>query len=152
MSLRNRQSMSLSFTINRINELQQVAAKIAELTTNYSHFCFDAPMGAGKTTLIKSICEQLGVIDNISSPTYAIVNEYQTKREKPIYHFDLYRLNDEIELLDIGIEDILDSNAICFFEWPEKILNFLPSDYVKVSIDVKNEVREIAVTVLKVEE
>lgn len=144
--------MALSFTINHINELPQVAAKIAELTKSYTHFCFDAPMGSGKTTLIKTICEKLEVEDNISSPTYAIVNEYQTKNGKSIYHFDLYRLNDEVELLDIGIEDILDSGAVCFFEWPEKILNFLPSDYVKVSIDITNQVREIAVTVLKVDE
>ena len=137
-------------TITNLAQLVEVANYIKELSKKYKHFCFNAEMGAGKTTSIKKICEAFGVEDYISSPTYSIVNEYVTNDNKLIYHFDLYRLNNEVELLDIGVEEILDSNAICFIEWPEKILNFLPSNYVRVNIKVEGEKRVFEIDVVEV--
>jgi len=95
-------------------------------------------MGSGKTTLIKALCKELGCRDEASSPTYAIVNEYHG--EQLIYHFDLYRLKDEEELMDIGFSDYIESGAYCLIEWPELALPFLDS-YISVDISV-NELGE----------
>ena len=98
----------------------------------------DGPMGAGKTTLISSICKSLGVEEPISSPTFSLVNTYKS-RDGIIYHFDFYRINDETEALDIGIEEMLYSDDMCFIEWPEKIQNLLPDNviwsYIRVNED-----------------
>lgn len=96
-------------------------------------FAFYGNMGAGKTTFIKAICEELGVDDVITSPTFAIVNEY-TGRDTTIYHFDFYRIKKMEEVYDMGYEDYIYSNAICFMEWPELIEPLLPEDVVKVNI------------------
>jgi len=103
-------------------------------------------MGAGKTTLINLICKKMGVKEHTSSPTYSIVNEYLDADNNSIFHFDLYRINDEAELLDIGIIEILDSNSVCFIEWPDKTLNFIPGTYVEVNIEQKNKIRTIKIT------
>ena len=89
---------------------------------------FYGQMGVGKTTLIKELCKSLGVLDNISSPTFSLVNEYQTAKNDKVYHFDFYRIEDEEEAYDIGIEDYFDSKNWCFVEWPENIVNLLPID------------------------
>lgn len=140
--------MEKQFSVQSVKQLQPVINYMATLAKTNKYFCFDAKMGAGKTTLIKQLCIFLGVTDTISSPTYSIVNEYLGENNLTIYHFDLYRLNDEMELLDIGIEDMLESNAVCFIEWPEKILNFLPQSYVKVNIDVNNNQERIITVTL----
>jgi tRNA threonylcarbamoyladenosine biosynthesis protein TsaE len=137
-------------TITSLSQLVEVTNYIKKLSKDYKHFCFEAEMGAGKTTTIKKICEAFGVEDYISSPTYSIVNEYVTKQNQLIYHFDLYRLNSEIELLDIGIEEILYSDTICFIEWPEKIINFLPTNYVRVNIKVEKEIRLFTIEIVEV--
>ncbi|NNK18875.1 MAG: tRNA (adenosine(37)-N6)-threonylcarbamoyltransferase complex ATPase subunit type 1 TsaE [Maribacter sp.] len=99
--------------------------------------CFYGQMGSGKTTLIKAIVKQLGVVGEASSPTFGIVNEYQDINEEVLaYHFDFYRLNDENEALDLGIEDYFFSDAWIFMEWPEKIENLLPTDRVDVHIEI----------------
>ena len=95
---------------------------------------FNGLMGAGKTTFIKSLCKQLGVEDVTSSPTFSLVNEYEMPDGKRIYHFDLYRINSEIEALDMGIEEYLYSGNWCFIEWPEKIPNLLPENVTTVTI------------------
>ena len=135
--------MKNQFEIKELNELGKAAQFIAELTNEFSHFCFDAEMGAGKTTLINEVCKELGVAEHTSSPTYSIVNEYKTNSGSSIFHFDLYRLKNEAELLDIGIMEILDSGDICFFEWPEKIRPFLDEKFVNLSIEVSNATRFI---------
>lgn len=115
-------------------ELQEVARK---LISNFGHikvWCFDAEMGAGKTTLTKKICEELGVEDEMSSPTFSIVNEYLTKNGEDIYHFDFYRLEDMEEALDIGVEDYLFSGNLCLLEWPAIIEPLLPDEYLQISI------------------
>jgi tRNA threonylcarbamoyladenosine biosynthesis protein TsaE len=115
-------------------ELQEVARK---LISNFGHlkvWCFDAEMGAGKTTLTKAICKELGVRDEMSSPTFAIVNEYLTVSSEDIYHFDFYRLKGLEEALDIGVEDYLFSGNLCLLEWPAIIEPLLPDEYLQISI------------------
>ena len=137
--------MTSKFEVNNIEELQNVVWKIVELTSDNTIFLFNAEMGAGKTTLISKICSALNIEDHISSPTYAIYNEYFSDKNGSVYHFDCYRLKDEIEALDSGIEEILDSGNICFIEWPEKIEKLLPDNYVEIKIEQKNEQRLISV-------
>ncbi|MFX0557068.1 tRNA (adenosine(37)-N6)-threonylcarbamoyltransferase complex ATPase subunit type 1 TsaE [Maribacter sp. CXY002] len=100
---------------------------------------FNAPMGAGKTTLIKAIVSELGSLDDVSSPTFGLVNEYHDKDDNLLaYHFDFYRLKDESEALDMGFEDYLRSDAWIFIEWPEKIPSFLPLDSSQINIKIIN--------------
>lgn len=100
---------------------------------------FDAPMGAGKTTFISAVCRELGVEDDISSPTFSIVNEYEGNDGELIYHFDCYRIDEEAEALDMGVEDYLGSGCLCLIEWPEIIERFLPDDTVRVSIAERSD-------------
>lgn len=104
-------------------------------------------MGAGKTTLIKEICLQLGVQENVSSPTFALVNEYEADKGKLIYHFDFYRINHEREALDIGAPEYFDSGRLCLIEWPSMIPNLLPEHYLLVTLqpDPTGEVRTMTI-------
>lgn len=138
--------MEKRFEVKDISELGAVANFIKELSKEYSHFCLEAQMGAGKTTLINEVCKVLGVTEHTSSPTYSIVNEYQTESGKSIFHFDLYRLRNEMELLDIGVLELLDSQDLCFFEWPEKILSYLDEKFVNLTIEVVDTTRIITLT------
>lgn len=95
---------------------------------------FEGPMGAGKTTLIKELCRQLGVEENVSSPTFALVNEYEGRGGKLIYHFDFYRINQEREALDIGAPEYFESGSLCLIEWPSMIPSLLPEHYLLVEI------------------
>ncbi len=97
-------------------------------------FAFYAPMGAGKTTFIKAICEELGVDDVITSPTFAIVNEYTDAQGAPVFHFDFYRIKKMEELYDMGADDYFYSGNMCFMEWPEIVEDALPEEVVKVTI------------------
>ena len=117
-------------------ELGTVADQLIKAFSHLKVWCFDAQMGAGKTTLIKHICVQLGVVDEMSSPTFSIVNEYQLKSGVEVYHFDFYRLNDLDEAYEIGTEDYLFSGNICLLEWPEIIEPLLPDEYLKISINL----------------
>ncbi len=119
-----------------IDDLNKVADRLLEKFPDKKIFAFYGEMGAGKTTFIKSICENLGVIDTVSSPTFAIINVYKTTEEEDIYHFDLYRLNTIEEFYDIGYEDYFFSDSYCFIEWPEKVERLLPEDIVRVYIEV----------------
>jgi len=138
--------MEKKFIIKQEKELEEVAICLAKLCATETHFCFNAEMGAGKTTLINLVCKKRGVKEHTSSPTYSIVNEYLDNENNSIFHFDLYRINDEAELLDIGIIEILDSNSVCFIEWPEKTLNFIPGTYVEVNIEQQGKIRTIKIT------
>ncbi len=125
-------------TIQNLDAINEAAkAFIAQIDQN-TVFAFHGDMGAGKTTFIKAICEELGVEDVINSPTFAIVNEYRSGSAELIYHFDFYRINKPEEAFDFGYEDYLYSGALCFIEWPEKIDELLPGDTVHVTI-VENE-------------
>ena len=119
-----------------IDDLNKIAESLLEKFPDKRFFAFYGEMGAGKTTFIKSICENLGVIDTVSSPTFAIINVYKTAESEDIYHFDLYRLNTIEEFYDIGYEDYFFSDSYCFIEWPEKVEKLLPEDIVRVYIEV----------------
>ncbi|MGL4229322.1 MAG: tRNA (adenosine(37)-N6)-threonylcarbamoyltransferase complex ATPase subunit type 1 TsaE [Tannerellaceae bacterium] len=121
-------------TINGLDSIRDAAKAFIEAMDDRTVFAFYGDMGAGKTTFIKAICEELGVEDVINSPTFAIVNEYRSDSDELIYHFDFYRINKVEEAYDFGYEDYLYSGALCFIEWPEKIEELLPSDIVNVTI------------------
>lgn len=113
--------------------IREAAREFIQHIGEHRVFAFYGEMGAGKTTFIKAICEELGVEDVITSPTFAIVNEY-TSSDGPIYHFDFYRIKKLEEVYDMGFEDYFYSGALCFIEWPELIEDVLPEDAVKVQI------------------
>lgn len=124
---------SLQIQINTIDELDAAADRIISFAGDQRIFLFYGDMGAGKTTLIKSLCKQLGVNEAVSSPTFSIVNEYRSPAGS-IFHFDFYRLKNQSEALDMGYEEYFYSGNYCFIEWPEKIPDLLPEAYLKVSI------------------
>ena len=121
--------------IKSLDTIQEAAREFVANMDDRTVFAFRGSMGAGKTTFIKAICEELGVEDVINSPTFAIINEYRsTTTGELIYHFDFYRINKLSEAEDIGTEDYFYSGALCFIEWPEKIEELLPGDVVEVAI------------------
>ena len=119
--------------------LYHVAQDIAVAIKDNKVVLFYGEMGAGKTTLIKEICAQLGVTDGMSSPTFALVNEYHTKDNSTIYHFDLYRIKNIEECLDMGMEEYIQSGNYCFIEWPEIALPLMPDNYCSVSIKTEKD-------------
>jgi len=121
-----------------LDELTDIANEIVK-ASKHKILLFNGEMGAGKTTLIKKLCEVLGVEDIASSPTFSLVNEYQTLDGEIVYHFDFYRINKEEEAYDMGIEDYLYSDAWCLIEWPEKVKNLLPLEVQTVNITVLND-------------
>jgi tRNA threonylcarbamoyladenosine biosynthesis protein TsaE len=126
--------------ISDINQLPEAAKKLLNYCGNEKVLLFDAEMGSGKTTFIKSLCKELNSYDVITSPTYSIVNEYQTKNGYSIFHFDLYRLKSTQELFEMGFEDYLTSNNYILIEWPELAMPFL-DEYVKINILQTNNIR-----------
>jgi len=121
-----------------LKEISEIAKKIIE-TVNCKILLFHGKMGAGKTTLIKELVKQLGVDEIASSPTFSLVNEYQTNTGQTIYHFDFYRINSEEEAYDIGVEEYFYSNNWCFIEWGEKVQNLLPLDIININIGILSE-------------
>ena len=123
-----------TITINGIEDYPQAAREFVKLLDRGRIFAFYGKMGSGKTTFIKSICEELGVKDSINSPTFAIVNEYEDRNQNTIYHFDFYRIKSIEEVYNMGYEEYLYGDAICFMEWPELIEELLPEEAVKVFV------------------
>jgi len=121
------------------DDLKAIALKLIEKHHDKRIFAFHGQMGAGKTTLIKSICDCLGVVDTVTSPTFAIINEYLCADTGYVYHFDLYRIKSWTEMLEIGYEDYFSSGNYCLMEWPEKIVNLLPEETVHITIEVSPE-------------
>ncbi|MCD8176621.1 MAG: tRNA (adenosine(37)-N6)-threonylcarbamoyltransferase complex ATPase subunit type 1 TsaE [Tannerellaceae bacterium] len=121
--------------IENVDSIRKAAREFIEQMDDRTVFAFHGSMGAGKTTFIKAICEELGVEDVINSPTFAIINEYRSETTgELIYHFDFYRINKISEAEDIGTSDYFYSGALCFIEWPKKIEELLPGDTVQVTI------------------
>ncbi len=127
--------MNKTFTLNDVKALSK------EIIESVPHkvLLFYGEMGVGKTTLIKELCKYLGVNDTISSPTFSLVNEYTTVHNECIYHFDLYRITNDEEALDIGIEDYLYSKNWCFIEWPQNIENLLPLEATKIQLSLSED-------------
>ena len=127
--------MSMEIRIKSIEEIAVAAKEFVAAMGERKVVAFYGKMGAGKTTFIKAVCEELGVEDVINSPTFAIVNEYVDGQGEPVYHFDFYRIKNQQEVMDLGYEDYVYSGHVCFMEWPELIENLLPDDAVKVTIE-----------------
>lgn len=125
----------MEIKINSLETIHEAAREFVNAMGNNTVFAFYGKMGAGKTTFIKAVCECLGVTEDvITSPTFAIVNEYRSDSGELIYHFDFYRIKKLEEVYDMGYEDYFYSGAVCFIEWPELVEELLPSDAVKVTI------------------
>lgn len=125
----------MQLIIDSLESIRSTARQFIDTIGEHRVFAFYGSMGAGKTTFIKAVCEELGVTDVINSPTFAIVNEYLGAKKEQIFHFDFYRIESEEEAYDFGYEDYFYSDAFCFIEWPEKIANLLPEDCVSVEIN-----------------
>ena len=128
----------MEIIINDLDHIRETAREFISHMGNRKVYAFYGKMGAGKTTFIKAVCEELGVEDVITSPTFAIINEYSGK-DDTIYHFDFYRIKKLEEVYDMGYEDYFYSGALCFIEWPELIEEVLPEDAVKVQIQEKED-------------
>lgn len=127
----------MEFTFN-LYEIQNIANQIIA-NSKHKIILFNGPMGAGKTTFIKALVQNLGVTDVANSPTFSIVNEYETKNKETVYHFDLYRLKDEEEAYDFGIDEYLNSDNWCFIEWPEKTPNLIPDEHHTITFELIDE-------------
>lgn len=124
----------ITFEINNIDELSKVSDLLISWRGKFNIVAFYGNMGAGKTTLIKNLCSKLGVQDEVNSPTFALVNEYQTDAFDSIFHFDFYRIKSLEEVFDIGYEDYFYGGSLCLLEWPELIDPLMPEHFIKVEI------------------
>ena len=125
----------MEITINGLDTIRSAARQFIENIGSSRVFAFYGKMGAGKTTFVNALCEELGCDDVITSPTFAIVNEYTDGEQQPVYHFDFYRIKKLEEVYDMGYEEYFYSGALCLIEWPELIEDVLPDDTVRVTIE-----------------
>lgn len=136
------------FNINSASSLNEIALEIKKLCTANKIFIINGEMGAGKTTLISKVCKLLEIKDEPSSPTYSIVNTYISEKFGEIYHFDFYRIKNENEAIESGLDEMIYSNNICFIEWAEKIKKLLPSHCIIIDIKIlNNNNRKITITI-----
>ena len=132
--------MRHTIIIKDLEDIDRAAGEFLSEIGENKLVAFYAPMGAGKTTFTTALCRRLGVNeDAVSSPTFAIVNEYRTGSGEPMYHFDFYRITKTAEALDIGFYDYVDSGCLCIMEWPENIEELLPDDTLRVTIKVNSD-------------
>ncbi len=124
---------------DHLKELPEIARKLVEQFAEERVFAFYGKMGAGKTTFIQSVCRVLGSDDTVTSPTFALINEYNTEKNGSVFHFDFYRIKNLEEVFDLGYEDYLYSGSYCLIEWPELIEPLLPEKVVKVKIEVEED-------------
>lgn len=132
----------MEIAVNNLSDLPAVAAQLLAFAGEDRIFIFDGDMGAGKTTFIKTFCKVLGVHDVVSSPTYSIVNEYDSTNG-PVYHFDFYRIKDIHEAFDLGYEEYFYGGVICLIEWPERVSELLPDHFIKTAITIVDENRRV---------
>lgn len=140
--------MNREFVVRDLSQLEELAKLfINEYLPQARVFAFEAEMGSGKTTFIKSVCHQMNVDDIINSPTFSIVNEYYSKNiDDIIYHFDCYRMKDVQDAINIGFEDYVYSGKYCFIEWPEVVSDLLPEDTIWISINIEQDgIRNICI-------
>jgi tRNA threonylcarbamoyladenosine biosynthesis protein TsaE len=126
-----------------LNQIQDAARQLIAYAGEVKIWVFQGQMGAGKTTLIKALSKEMNVLDQVSSPTFGIVNEYETNARERIYHFDFYRMDNPLEALDIGIEEYFYSGEYCWIEWAEKIAQFLPEEFLLIRIVIDSEQNRI---------
>ncbi|WP_412466808.1 tRNA (adenosine(37)-N6)-threonylcarbamoyltransferase complex ATPase subunit type 1 TsaE [Pedobacter sp. KLB.chiD] len=132
----------MEIEVNSLADLPAVAQQLSDFAGDQKIFIFEGDMGAGKTTFIKIFCATLGVADVVSSPTYSIVNEYESPSGS-VFHFDFYRIKDIREAYDLGYEEYFYGGGICLIEWPERVEELLPENFVKVEINVLDENRRL---------
>ncbi|MEH3115394.1 tRNA (adenosine(37)-N6)-threonylcarbamoyltransferase complex ATPase subunit type 1 TsaE [Pedobacter terrae] len=132
----------MDIEVNSLADLPAVAQQLSDFANNQKVFIFEGDMGAGKTTFIKTFCSVLGVKDVVSSPTYSIVNEYDSPKGS-VFHFDFYRIKDIREAYDLGYEEYFYGGGICLIEWPERVEELLPESFIKVWINVLDENRRL---------
>ncbi|MCH7410310.1 tRNA (adenosine(37)-N6)-threonylcarbamoyltransferase complex ATPase subunit type 1 TsaE [Belliella sp. DSM 111904] len=131
----------------RIEHLDAVAKELVESCEDELIWVFRGQMGAGKTTLIKAIAKQFGITEVVTSPTFSIVNEYVNEDREKFFHFDFYRIDDQEEVLEIGVEEYFYSGSRCWIEWAEKIPDYIPESFILINLEVdKSEVREISIS------
>ena len=136
--------MNQVFTAKNEDDLSDISKKIIDFSDS-NLFLLYGDMGVGKTTLVKSLCSVLDVVDVVTSPTFSIVNQYKRSNNKYVFHFDFYRTKNENEIFDIGYEEYLFSSSYCFVEWPEKAEELLPNRFVKIEMKLENNFRKIRV-------
>ena len=137
----------MKILIKNKRHLNAAAKQLLEQSGDNKIFAFYGSMGAGKTTIIKAICQTLGAVDIVSSPTFTLVNEYKTSSGESLYHIDFYRIRKQEEVYDFGIEEYLTGDSYCFMEWPELIEAILPEETIKVRISVdENEQRILSIS------
>jgi tRNA threonylcarbamoyladenosine biosynthesis protein TsaE len=129
--------------IYTLEEIDKIASDFLFATKGYKHFAIYGNMGVGKTTLITSICKNLGSNDLISSPSFAIINEYSSEKEGLIFHFDFYRIKNPAELLDIGFHEYCSTSSYCFIEWPENGESVIPDDFIRITLEEKPDTRRV---------
>ena len=129
----------MQLLLSDLRDINKVAQEIIKYANDETIWLFEGEMGAGKTTLIKAICQQLGIVDETSSPTFALVNVYENEKGNEFYHFDFYRIEEEVEAIDIGADEYFYSGRLCFIEWSEKIPSLIPAKNLKISINLDAE-------------
>jgi tRNA threonylcarbamoyladenosine biosynthesis protein TsaE len=122
-----------------LNDLPEVAAQLIEFAGDHTIWLFEGEMGAGKTTLIRAVCDAFGVEDNVHSPTFSLVNEYANAEGETFYHFDFYRIKEETEAMDIGAEEYFYSGDRCFIEWSSKIPSLIPERLLKIELEAQED-------------
>lgn len=133
----------MEITVKNKSRLTECAKEFLKLMSGKRLFAFSGAMGAGKTTIIKAICEELGAIDVVTSPTFTLINEYRTLSGEPIYHIDFYRIKKPEEVFDFGLEEYLSSGFYCFMEWPELVEGILPAETVNIRLTFDDVERRI---------
>ncbi len=135
--------MKIKYSLNEIDKVAKQLLDYLKKNSSLKIIVFDGKMGSGKTTLIKEICSQMNVVDEVTSPTFAIINEYVTQDNQPVYHFDFYRLKNIQEAIDIGCEDYFYSGNYCFIEWANIVEPILPDNTLIISINQHSENQRI---------
>jgi tRNA threonylcarbamoyladenosine biosynthesis protein TsaE len=133
----------MEISIRDKRHIQSASKELLQHTGENKILAFYGPMGSGKTTIIKSVCEVLGAVDIVTSPTFTLVNEYKTTAGESLFHFDFYRIRKIEEVFDFGIEEYFNSGSYCFLEWPELIESILPEGTVRINIEVDHDERRI---------
>lgn len=133
----------MQLTVESEHALGSIAEQIIDFADGQSIWLFYGEMGSGKTTLVKAISASFGVEDTVQSPTFSIVNEYQNSEGELFYHFDFYRIKNETEALDIGIDEYFDSGAYCFVEWPQKIPTLIPDRFLRLELGIISETARV---------